>query len=607
MPRWNTACRLLVATLPAALAASPPPALPPEGEPWIRVETAHFTLLSNAPEATVRAAGSHLERLRDVLTQLAPGADFDSHLPTFVYVFKDEASYRPYRPHVRGRPAPFVGYLVRHDFGTYAAAIGDPEGDPTRYLYKQYIHFLLRQHLPALPLWFRQGVAEFYGSFEADEREARIGLPVRDHIGWLREPFATLIPLPELFALTEEPGTGDVHQAMFFTQSWALVHYLLVGEPERRAQTVELARRLIRGEPAAEAIRLTLDMDLPTLEQALAAYVKRDSFHYLRMSVAVQTDLSTRASPLPRPEALVALADLLLFAHPGRAAEAEAHFRAALALAPEVGPAWRGLGYLAEQAGRHPEAVAAYEKAAAAGPGDFVVQYLYGTSLLRSLPGRAQSPEEVARLATAKAALRRSVELNAEFLEAWAQLGLAYSLDLTPSPEGVGVLETAAAKLPQRTDVALNLLLAYARTGDRPAAQALFKRLQASEADAAAVARARELMLQMDFRQAAGLMSEQKVAEAQAILARIQAQTTDPTMRQRAGEEIARLSEATQKRRFAELYNEAVRLWNVGRRDAAIAKVGELAALAEPGQQTEVVAALRRKLGSGQAELPPAR
>ena len=94
MKRSAPQIAIATAALILMAAATPARALPKK-EPWIELRTANFTLFSNAGEKTVRRVGADLERLRDALSQLVPGLALNSPSPTYIFVFKNEASFQP--------------------------------------------------------------------------------------------------------------------------------------------------------------------------------------------------------------------------------------------------------------------------------------------------------------------------------------------------------------------------------------------------------------------------------------------------------------------------------------------------------------------------------
>ena len=84
--------------------AGPALALPSATDTWLRVDTEHFTLLGNASQRRITAIGQNLERLREVLESTSTGMRMSSALPTTIFVFKNEASFAPYKAGADGKP-----------------------------------------------------------------------------------------------------------------------------------------------------------------------------------------------------------------------------------------------------------------------------------------------------------------------------------------------------------------------------------------------------------------------------------------------------------------------------------------------------------------------
>lgn len=189
------------------------------------------------------------------------------------------------------------------------------------------------------------------------------------------------------------------------------------------------------------------------------------------------------------------------------------------------------------------------------------------------------------RLDRALAALERATELQADFAPSWAELGYACNLQPEASQKAVEVLEKAADLLPARSDVAFNLLLAYARAGDRQGAAGTVDKLRGLGVEEATLGRAAEMLLQMDYREAAQRVRDKKLDDAIAVFARIQAETNDPALRQQVAEQLEKLEPKMQRDRFWELYNETVQLLHADRVEEAVAVVGRLLEVAKPGLQ----------------------
>lgn len=618
MDRRPSALSLAAALLTAlsslpAVAQAPVAALAdPSGSGWVRAATEHFTFYSQADPEQTAAVAADLERLRSVLAQLAPSGRLDSTVPFRLYLFRDEAALAPFRPGGSGAtgpggPAPDqrtgafeaggpVGFLFAHPHGVYGGAlVADPELRSSRYVYKQYIHYVLAANLPELPLWFRQGLAELYSTFEIRDGEALIGLPVEEHVRWLR---TTSSGGDSPFELIGSGGRKlDPAAAAFFPVSWATVHSLVVGAEEDRLRVPGYLRAVIAGEEPDAAFVAAFGRSPQEAQASAGHYAAGERFRYARVPLASLPEPAIELAELSRAEVEYRLGDLLAHVASERASAAVARFDKALALDPSHGLAHAGLGWLAEEAGNRDAALAAYARAVELASGDFLVQHLYGDSLLATFGQRRPEGEaELATLRRAQEALRRASELAPGFPEAWARLGFALNLDPEASVEAVAALERAVALLPARMDVALNLLLAYARSGDSAGADALVAAMPARGADAATLARAREIRLQLALAEANALSRAGELDQAADLLAWVHGTTADPATAERAGAQLERVAAAAQHNRFVTLFARLYRQLTDGDPEAA-ATLGEVRAVARPGRQSEAVEALAARHG----------
>ncbi|HSK81137.1 MAG TPA: tetratricopeptide repeat protein [Thermoanaerobaculia bacterium] len=561
MNRLSTPARVM--TLIAMLFAAGPAWSLPRKEEWIELKTANFTLYSNAGRVNTERIGTNLERLRSALKLLTPDLSLSSPYPTSIFVFKNASSLEPYQRIYNGRPQKAGGYFMSRSYGNYVAINGDPRGDEMANIHHEYLHYVIRNNYPSLPLWLNEGLAEYYSTFEVSGNEAKIGLPHPHHIVWLRKN--ALIPLPKLLSIDEQSPeyNEESPRGSFYAQSWALVHYLLAGSPDRRLQAVEYLRLIQTGSPREEAFRKTFG-DPAALERELRAYIQGYVFNFSRAPVEPGTNLTVEARPMAWHDVLYRLGNLLVNVGAEHEKAAAEHFKAALEAQPDHGPALSGLGEIEERAGRRREAQAFYDRAAKLAPGDFLIQYLYGENLLE-LDQSRESREK------ARAALTRVVALQPDFGEAWARIGYSYNGQEALPPEAIQALETAFRLLPSRMDVTHNLAIAYAQNGQRDKALKLIDRMVAAKAEAQYVENAREALLSDTHRRAEVLIGQQKVEEAIPLLEEVRDKTARPDRRAEIERRIADVREVLDFNRFADRYNEAVRLANQGKHKDAVA------------------------------------
>lgn len=554
------------------------------GEPWIRAETAHFSLYSGAGESTTRRIGGDLETLRAALSRWLGGLEVHSPVPTTIYVFPDDEAFGPYKQGVPGDPAGITGYFVAHTLGNYVALDGDPRAEPTRILYHEYLHYFVANNLPGVPLWFNEGLAELYSTFEARGDRAILGLPVAHHRQWLRRH--RQLGLESLLRVDTHSAeyNENARRGGFYAQSWALVHYLLVGNPERGEQLIRFLELLTGGMPTEEAFDRAFGIGIGTLERELQAYLAQPDLPLLRLPVdGLEVDRRARIYPVTRPELLYRLGELVIFADPGDAPRARSLLDAALALDPRLGPAWAGLGLLEDQEGSVDDARGYYERARELAPGDFRIQYLYGRSLLAPWTGRRWTTGELEGAARedllgARRAFEKSLDLNPDFPESWVGLGAVLALDPRPPDSAVEALEHARRMLPSRADVVFNLAVLYARTGQRSRAEALIDGPLTRLADDALVVEAREQVLRAQLERADLLLQDDRGDEALALLDEVAGATTDGLWRLELERHASQVREVLSRNREVDSYNQAVALVRKGREGEAAVMLEELLA-----------------------------
>ena len=484
--REQTGRRFALAVMLAWMAVRPARAgavLPSETDQWIRVQTAHFVIYSNAAERRALDMGHRLERFRAALARFNAKFRIDPPVTTSIYIFKDDASLTPYKPRFNGRPIELSGLFVGHPDGYYILVNGAKQGDPLGVIYHEYTHHFVNNNLHNVPAWFGEGLAECYGTFRADAKTASIGLTQTDHVAYLREH--DLIPLRNLFAMTtESPDYNEgERRGVFYAESWALMHYLLWDKPERKPQFVRFLNRLGRGEDPDIAFPASFETTYETFENELRNYVRQGRFLYTAFTIAdLQIDDAVKVTPMKREEVLFRLGDVLLHVDRDRVIEAEDLFREARRLAPGFASAYAGLAQAASLRQRYDEAVPLFEKAQERDPGDPMTCFHFAQCLAersRSRPAGETPPGTPSDIERAQELLGKAIGARPDFAEAY----LEYARTLmeqggAPGP-AIHLLEAARPLLPSRADVVVNLAALYARKGDSAGAHALVENVLA--------------------------------------------------------------------------------------------------------------------------------
>ena len=359
---------------------------PQTRETWRSVRTNNLFVIGNADAEKLRQVAAWLEFFHSSFARLVSRNVLNSSVPTTVVIFRDDASFVPFKPLYQGRPANLSGFFQPGDDVNYIAISLDPsERDPYSVAFHEYVHLHLRDNVPNAPIWLNEGLAELYGALQFSGTEALLGAPLYPYIRLLREH--ELLPLETLFSIgASSPHYNEQDKSgIFYGESWALVHYLMLGDRGRQEQFKRFLQQVSRGEDTAKAIQDSFGISVAKLEEDLRAYVRRGDFTAQRIASVddPQTYASYTAmqrSSLTDGETNYYLGDLLQ--HIGRDNDAERYFKQAIALDPGYLPAYAALGRLYVYQRRYAEAKKYLQKATSS-PQSYMIHYLYAYVLSR--------------------------------------------------------------------------------------------------------------------------------------------------------------------------------------------------------------------------------
>jgi hypothetical protein len=260
-------------------------AFPQSRDSWRSVRTNHLFVIGNAEAEKLRQVAVWLEFFHRAFARVVSRNVIDSSVPTTVIVFRDDASFRPFKPLYQGRPANLAGFFQPGDDVNYIAiSLDSGDRDPYSTAFHEYVHLHLRDNVPNTPVWLNEGLAELYGSLQFSGADALLGAPIVPYVRILREH--ELLPLETLFSIgTNSPHYNEQDKSgIFYGQSWALVHYLMLGERGRQEQFKRFLQQVSRGEDAAKAIEDSFGVTISKLEADLRAYVRRGDFTAQRIA-----------------------------------------------------------------------------------------------------------------------------------------------------------------------------------------------------------------------------------------------------------------------------------------------------------------------------------
>ena len=594
MPPSSRRFVLLIATLLCWTASSVSQALPKAKDKWSQLEAGHFTLVSNAGERQTREIAADLAKFFVVVEDVL-GRDLKSPLPSTVYVFRNDSSFKPYKLLWQGEPAKISGYFLANSDANYIAVNADQRSEAAGVLYHELMHYVVSSNTSPIPLWLNEGLAELYSTFESDDGKVAIGKPVERHVLWLRNQ--RLIPLRELLEVTVHSTTYNEgqRQGAFYAQSWLMVHYLLMNDGgARRTELLSFLEALEQGLATEQAFQQAFDQDFEAFEAEIRGYARQLKFSYRSLTLSGETTAHAEPRALGRHEVLCRLGELLA-SQAERGHEAEEHFRAGLAISSEAGACHAGLGRVMEAREQTEQALAHYQRATELAPDDFLAWYRWGALQLTGDPDAAQANR-------ATEALHRAAELRPDFAPAWGVLSYAHTFDDEIGDRAIQTAETAHRMLPARADVARNLLHLYSLAGHREPARALYIRFFAAHPDAEHRRAAKLDLLRLDIDEADRLLRAQKFGEAVALLEQVRkAGGGEPELAWLEGQ-LAEIRAVMKEQAQVDLYNEAVGLLNSGDWKTALGILEQIAKEEPPGEFGEAVRATLaqvRKLEKG--------
>jgi Flp pilus assembly protein TadD len=558
----------------SALAIEPPR----EKERWTTLSIDELTLYSSADDATTRSVASDLVRLRGALGVVTK-LKVRSPLPTRVFIFGDLRTFEQYCQAAIGRSDKLSGVFLSDRDGNHVLIAGSSRG-VDRVVYHELTHYFLKNTVSSqVPLWFNEGLAEFYSTFRANKDTVDVGLPVDMHIAWLRDQ--QLIPLKDLFAVnhdSKEYHEGN-RQGVFYAESWALVHYLMIGNPERREQLGTYVGLIASGKSIDDAFRAAFHSSFEDMERELRKYIRGFAMSYIRYTMADLKPVEIAAPlPLPRDEQLVALADLLMHSNAPHFDDAESFLNAAVKANPSNAAAYAELGVAKSWQRQTAAAEANFEKAVQLGSRDAQPYLLYGDSILRrvdaSVRNNAGSPS--ADVLKARELFRKATELNPSSAAAFSGLGATYTMTSAGDPApGIAALERSLALAPAEVDAIFNMIVLDARAGRRDDAVQRLDAL-ARLADAETVRQARENLYIADLNHANELLRAGKRADGVEIMKRVAAETTNEQLKAQIEERLTSVSHVDAANQQISDFQRAVNKASDGKFKEALAMIDAL-------------------------------
>jgi tetratricopeptide (TPR) repeat protein len=253
MPRFCFTSRLIVSLLICAGSvcfAEPAPATTRTKDAnWLRINSAHFSVLTDAGEPKGRETSTRLEQMRDVFAQLFRKTKLRLPQPLDVVAVRSDEEYIRLAPLHQGRPISAPGFFLAGEDRNFIVLDVAAE-DSWRAVSRDFALLLLHFNYPPTQDWFDEGFAQYFSSLRLGDSQAQVGGDPMQNLPWEHQlpgqasaatssakTFVELLnhewlQMPELFTIraasSDKPASGShALSTLFYAQSWIVMHYLL--------------------------------------------------------------------------------------------------------------------------------------------------------------------------------------------------------------------------------------------------------------------------------------------------------------------------------------------------------------------------------------------
>jgi Tfp pilus assembly protein PilF len=388
---------------------------------WTEIRSPHFIVLTNSSEKNGRRIANQLEQMRSVFQKIFPTVTDDNEAPMTVFALKDKKSFQTLEPeaYLAKGQLDLAGYFMQSEEGNYILLRLDAQGEhPFAIVYHEYTHYLLRNSEDWLPAWLDEGMAEFYQNTDIDGKDVRLGQASVGNINLLRDsrliPLTTLLQIDHSSPYYHEQQKGNI----FYAESWALTHYLLISDSQNKTHRLEdYARFMMQGQDSIAAAQSAFG-DLAKLDHALEAYVRQLNFMLYKTNYAPSVnEASFQVKPIDDTDVDAIRANVLELS--GRTEDARTVLASVLQLDPKNAKAYEAMGFIELRAGHSSAAQKWFGEAVQLNSTSYLTHYYYG--LLRMRNGDAGDGAMVI------SSLNQSIALNPNFAPAYDALATFYS------------------------------------------------------------------------------------------------------------------------------------------------------------------------------------
>lgn len=476
LPRQSRVGGLLAAAMLLALVT-----IPAAASEWLRMEDDGFTFVGDVSERRLKQIAGDLRMFRHAVGRFITNEPSGDAMPVSVFA----VSHDSWEKYVRPREH-LGGVFVPGYFSADILIDAESGWDAARtVVYHEFTHHYVHNldKFP-YPAWFHEGLAQFLGTTVRQGRELILGrMPYGP---WLDPGASAWIPMKRLLMVNFDSPEYRGHDAanQFYGQSWLLMHYLLVPDPERRNRLASLLDGMVNSEDPDSALDASLGLTSAALDAELQGYFRRQNFRILTIPAPAAIEKVTeRPRAISEAQSLRELGLAALRARPDDAGRVVPVFSRLLSLKPNDHTGMAGLALALRASGKGEEAarwIAAVAREPNAEARALRLCGAYHTGAIKD----ASNPN--ASLSRARECYQRALRTDPGDYEALITL---VELENDPDPgendERIAALERARKRFPQNEFLGFALAKCYFNAGRADDSLATLRRAVAATRDPA--------------------------------------------------------------------------------------------------------------------------
>ncbi len=417
-------------------------------EVWTEVKSPNFIVISNASPREARLTAKSFEQFRLLIQSVWPQLKVDPPSPLTIFAGKDESSYKKLlaeEQQKQGSTQPVGLFIAGPQRQIVALHVDATEEQNYHVIHHEYVHMIMRLNFGNLPLWLSEGLAELFANADISDASQGIGRFSPESALILKNN--PMIPLATLMSATQDsPYYRQKDKAdIFYAQSWALAHYLYLGDKRaHQAQLFTFIKLIMDGVPEQEAsFRAFGNINL--LEKALHHYLQSTTY-YLGVHARLGMDAGQyETRPLSRVELLASQGELLV--HCNKLDRAKTALEQALALDPRNIRANEGMGYLFLRLNDRNRTVRHFTAAAELGSQNCLAPYFAAEDAISKNNGSD----------AAEKYLRNAIAINPQFAPAYGKLSQLLWRKKSNPEEALEIANKGAALQPGHWTYKLNV------------------------------------------------------------------------------------------------------------------------------------------------------